>query len=280
MRGDDLAANHAAPPLWLRVNQARTTRAAYLEKLAAAGLAAAAAPDIDSAVLVSQPVGVESLPGFAAGEVSVQDVSAQRAAPLLSLAAGQRVLDACAAPGGKTGHILEVIGGRGDVWAVDRDAERIGRVRENLDRLGLEAKLVTGDAAAPDGWWDGRPFDRILIDAPCSATGVIRRHPDIKILRRPADIDRAVLLQARLLRALWPLLEPGGRLVYATCSVLRRENAAQIDAFRAQEPAIEPVEGVASLQLKPEEAGGDGFYYAGLRKPDLLRTPSGPPSRP
>ncbi|HXS80192.1 MAG TPA: 16S rRNA (cytosine(967)-C(5))-methyltransferase RsmB [Gammaproteobacteria bacterium] len=275
-----LGANNAAPPFWLRVNLARTTRAEYLEKLAVAGLAATAAADVDSAVLVSQPVGVASLPGFGAGEVSVQDVSAQRAAPLLALAHGQRVLDACAAPGGKTGHILEAIGGRGEVWAVDRDAERIERVRENLDRLGLEAKLVTGDAAAPDGWWDGRPFDRILIDAPCSATGVIRRHPDIKVLRRPADVDRAVLLQARLLRALWPLLKPGGRLVYATCSVLRRENVAQIDAFRAQEPAIEPVEGVASLQLKPEEAGGDGFYYAGLRKPDLLRTPSAPPSRP
>jgi 16S rRNA (cytosine967-C5)-methyltransferase len=274
-----LAANNAAPPLWLRVNLARTTRADYLAKLAAAGIAATAATDVDSAVLVSQPVGVESLPGFAAGEVSVQDVSAQRAAGLLGLAQGQRVLDACAAPGGKTGHILEAIGGRGEVWAVDRDGERMARVRENLDRLGLEAKLVPGDATAPDGWWDGRPFDRILVDAPCSATGVIRRHPDIKVLRRPADVDRAVLLQARLLRALWPLLRPGGCLVYATCSVLGRENGAQIDAFRAAEPAIEPAEGVASLQLKPEEAGGDGFYYAWLRKPDLLRTPSGPPLR-
>ena len=275
-----LASNNAAPPLWLRVNLARTTRAEYLEKLAAAGLAGAAAPEVDSAVLVSPPVGVESLPGFAAGEVSVQDVSAQRAAPLLALTPGQRVLDACAAPGGKTGHILEVMGGRGDVWAVDRDAGRIARVRENLDRLGVAAKLVTGDAAAPEAWWDGRPFDRILIDAPCSATGVIRRHPDIKVLRRPADVDRAVLLQARLLRALWPLLAPGGRLVYATCSVLKRENAAQIDAFRAEEPEIEPAEDVASLQLTSKEAGGDGFYYAWLRKPDLLRTPSGPLSRP
>lgn len=275
-----LAANNAAPPLWLRVNLARTTREVYLDKLAAAGLAAVAAPDVGSAVLVAQPVGVESLPGFAAGEVSVQDVSAQRAAPLLELEPGQRVLDACAAPGGKTGHILESIGGSADVWAVDRDAERMRRVRENLERLGLTAQLVTGDAAAPEGWWDGRPFDRILIDAPCSATGVIRRHPDIKILRRPADVDRAVLLQARLIRALWRLLAPGGRLVYATCSVLRRENAAQIDAFRAEEPTIEPAAGVASLQLKPEEAGGDGFYYAGLRKSDLLRTPSGPPSPP
>jgi 16S rRNA (cytosine967-C5)-methyltransferase len=275
-----LDANNAAPPLWLRVNLARTTRADYLAKLAAAGIEATASPDVDSAVLVARPVGVEALPGFAAGMVSVQDVSAQRAAPLLALAPGQRVLDACAAPGGKTGHILEATGGSLEVWAVDRDAERIGRVRENLERLGLAAKLVSGDAAAPDDWWDGRPFDRILIDAPCSATGVIRRHPDIKVLRRPADVDRAVLLQARLLRALWPLLAPGGRLVYATCSVLNRENEAQIDSFRAEEPAIEPPEGVASLQLKPEEAGGDGFYYAWLRKSNLLRTPSGPLSRP
>jgi 16S rRNA (cytosine967-C5)-methyltransferase len=275
-----LDANNAPPPLWLRVNLARTTRAAYLEKLASAGLDATAAADADSAVLLAEPVGVESLPGFAAGEVSVQDLSAQRAAPLLDLAPGQRVLDACAAPGGKTGHILEAVAGRAEVWAVERDAERTARVRENLDRLGLAAQLVTADATAPAAWWDGRPFDRILIDAPCSATGVVRRHPDIKVLRRPADVDRAVLLQARLLRALWPLLAPGGRLLYATCSVLRRENRDQIDAFRAEEPGIESDEGVASVQLKPEEAGGDGFYYAWLKKPRLLRTPSGLHSRP
>jgi 16S rRNA (cytosine967-C5)-methyltransferase len=275
-----LDANNAAPPLWLRVNLARTTRGAYLAKLAAAGLDAIAAHDVETAVLVTKPVGVESLPGFATGEVSVQDLSAQRAALLLELAPGQRVLDACAAPGGKTGHILEIVAGRAEVWAVDRDAERTSRIRENLDRLGLTAHLVTADATAPDSWWDGRPFDRILIDAPCSATGVVRRHPDIKVLRRPPDVERAVLLQARLLRALWPLLAPGGRLLYATCSVLRRENDAQIDAFRAEEPEIEPAAGVASLQLKPEEAGGDGFYYAWLEKPRLLRTPSGPHSRP
>jgi 16S rRNA (cytosine967-C5)-methyltransferase len=275
-----LTANNAAPPLWLRVNLARTTRADYLDKLAAAGLAGSAAPDVASAVLLAQPVGVESLPGFAAGEVSVQDVAAQRAAALLELAPGQRILDACAAPGGKTGHILEAVGGRSEVWAVDRDAARTGLVRDNLGRLGLVGKVLTGDATAPEGWWDGTPFDRILIDAPCSATGVIRRHPDIKVLRRPGDVDRALVLQGRLLRALWPLLAPGGRLVYATCSVLHRENEAQIDAFRAVEPGIEPAEGVASLQLLPEEAGGDGFYYAWLRKPHVLRTPSGPPSQP
>ncbi len=227
-----------------------------------------------------EPIGVDVLPGFATGEVSVQDLSAQHAARLLELDAGQRVLDACAAPGGKTGHILEAMSGRGEIWAVDRDVARLDRVRDNLERLGLAAKLVAGDATAPAEWWDGEPFDRILIDAPCSATGVIRRHPDIKVLRRPADVERAVALQARLLQALWPLLRAGGRLVYATCSVLKRENDEQIAAFRAAEPTIEAEDAVASLQLLPEEARGDGFYYAWLRKPQVLRMPSGSPAQP
>jgi 16S rRNA (cytosine967-C5)-methyltransferase len=275
-----LAANNAPAPMWLRVNLLRTTRADYLAELARAGLAAEPAPDVASALRLAEPAGVEALPGFATGQVSVQDLSAQRAADLLELEPGQRVLDACAAPGGKTGHVLEVLAGRGEVWAVDRDAARLGRVRDNLERLGLGATLKTGDATAPADWWDGRPFDRILIDAPCSATGVIRRHPDIKVLRRPADLARAVALQARLLRALWPLLAAGGRLVYATCSVLKSENDAQIAAFRATEPAIEAAQGVASVQLLPEEARGDGFYYAWLRKPHVLPTPSGLPPQP
>ena len=277
-----LDANNAPPPMWLRVNLLRTTRAAYLDELAKAGFAAAAAaaPDPASAVRLEEPAAVEALPGFTAGEVSVQDLSAQHAAALLELQPQQRVLDACAAPGGKTGHILETMAGRGDVWAVDRDAARLERVRHNLDRLGLAATLVAGDATAPADWWDGTPFDRILIDAPCSATGVIRRHPDIKVLRRPADVERAVALQRRLLRALWPLLAPGGRLVYATCSVLKRENDEQIAAFRATEPTIEAAGGMAFLQLLPEETGGDGFYYAWVRKPHVLRVPSGLPPEP
>jgi 16S rRNA (cytosine967-C5)-methyltransferase len=275
-----LDANNAPPPMWLRINLQRTTRAAYLQQLEKAGLAGTPAVEVGSAVRLSEPVAVDALPGFAAGEVSVQDLSAQYAAPMLELDAGQRVLDACAAPGGKTGHILETLSGRGEVWAVDRDAARLDRVGGNLERLGLTAKLVAGDATAPAQWWDGKPFDRILVDAPCSATGVIRRHPDIKVLRRPVDVERAAALQARLLRALWPLLGAGGRLVYATCSVLRRENDDQIAAFRATEPTIEPSGPVASMQLLPEEARGDGFYYAWLRKPHVLPTPSGSPARP
>jgi 16S rRNA (cytosine967-C5)-methyltransferase len=275
-----LAVNNAAPPMWLRVNLSRTTRAAYLERLAAAGFEATAGTEVATAVRLMQPLGVDGLPGFAAGDVSVQDLSAQRAAILLDAAPGQRVLDACAAPGGKTAHILEATGGHCEVWAVDRDAARLDRVHENLSRLGLVANVVTGDATTPDAWWDGKPFERILIDAPCSATGVIRRHPDIKVLRRAADVDRAVRLQARLLRALWPLLAPGGRLVYATCSILKRENGAQVADFLAAQADAEPDEGVASLQLLPDEAGGDGFHYACLRKPRVLRTPSGPPSQP
>jgi 16S rRNA (cytosine967-C5)-methyltransferase len=275
-----LDANNAPPPMWLRVNLARTSRADYLGKLQAAGLSAESSPDVESAVRLAQPVGVDLLPGFAAGEVSVQDLSAQRAPQWLDVGAGQRVLDACAAPGGKTGHLLEQTRGQCDLWAVDRDGARIERVRENLTRLGLTATLVTGDATTPEAWWDGKPFDRILVDAPCSATGVVRRHPDIKVLRRPADVDRAVALQGRILRALWPLLAPGGRLVYATCSVLKRENDDQITAFRAAEPKIDAAEGVAAQQLLPDETGGDGFYYACLRKPHVLRTPNGLPAEP
>lgn len=275
-----LAANNAPAPMWLRVNLLRTTRPTYLDKLAAVGLTGAADTEIGTAVRLEEPAAVDALPGFAEGEVSVQDLSAQRAAALLELEPGQRVLDACAAPGGKTGHILETLAGAGEVWALDRDAGRLERVRDNLERLGLPATLVVGDAASPGAWWDGRAFDRILIDAPCSATGVIRRHPDIKVLRRPMDVERAMALQSRLLAALWPLLAPGGRLVYSTCSVLKRENDDQIAAFRAERPTIDAVEAVASLQLLPEEARGDGFYYACLRKPHVLRMLSGFPPQP
>jgi 16S rRNA (cytosine967-C5)-methyltransferase len=184
------------------------------------------------------------------------------------------VLDACAAPGGKTGHILESCAELADLWAVDRE-NRLPLVSENLARLGLTARLVAGDAAEPTTWWDGRPFDRILLDAPCSALGVIRRHPDIKVLRRPEDVARVVKLQQRLLRALWPLLAPGGRLVYATCTFLKCENDGQIAAFCAAESgAAGGAPGVATArQWLPGEAHGDGFYYAWVTKPHALRSP-------
>jgi 16S rRNA (cytosine967-C5)-methyltransferase len=277
-----LDANNEPAPMWLRVNQLRTSRAAYLERLEAAGIAAVAAEDVATAVRLLEPRSVEALPGFAAGEVSVQDLAAQHAATLLDLQPGQRVLDACAAPGGKTGHILEACPGLAEVWAVDRDATRLDKVADNLRRLELTAKLVAGDATTPTEWWDGRPFERILLDAPCSAVGVIRRHPDIKVLRRPQDVARVVTLQQQLLRALWPLLAPGGRFVYATCTVLKRENDEQIAAFRSAEAAIDPAPAAteSSLRLLPGEAQGDGFYYAWLLKPHLLRAPSVSPPQP
>ncbi|HET8697895.1 MAG TPA: 16S rRNA (cytosine(967)-C(5))-methyltransferase RsmB, partial [Gammaproteobacteria bacterium] len=233
-----LEANNAAPPMWLRVNARRVTRADYLERLTAAGLRAEPSAEVATAVVLDEPQPVTSLPGFAAGDVSVQDVAAQRTVEFLDLRAGQRVLDACAAPGGKTCHILEACS-VAELWAVDRE-HRLPLVRSNLERLGLAAKLVAGDATRPADWWDGRPFDRILLDAPCSAVGVIRRHPDIKVLRRPADVAAAVGLQAELLRALWPLLAPGGRLVYATCTLLRQENDDQIAAFLAADHGAGP----------------------------------------
>ncbi len=268
-----LDANNEPGPMWLRVNLRRLTRAAYVERLAGAGIAARPAPEDGAAVVLEVPVPVAALPGFSAGDVSVQDLAAQRSAAHLDLHPGQRVLDACAAPGGKTCQMLEACDEL-DVVAVDRDAERLKLIEQNLARLGLAATIVRGDAAQPDPWWDGRPFDRILLDAPCSALGVIRRHPDIKILRRPADVDGAVELQSRLLAALWPLLKPGGRLVYATCTVLHRENDAQIQRFLAATPEAERASDDAARdgQSLPGEAGGDGFYYACLVKPDVLRS--------
>jgi 16S rRNA (cytosine967-C5)-methyltransferase len=270
-----LAANNEAAPMWLRVNRLRTSRDAYLETLRAAGIEASEAADVATAVMLHEPRAVEDLPGFLAGEVSVQDVAAQRAAAYLDLAPGQRVLDACAAPGGKTGHILEACPGLAELVAVDRDPERLAMVGANLDRLGLTATLLAGDAARPGDWCDRRRFDRILLDAPCSALGVARRHPDIKVLRRPQDVASAARLQAELLRALWPLLEPGGRLVYATCTLLRQENDAQIAAFvgASHSPDSAPVLAEPPRQTLPGEAFGDAFYYACLLKPDVLRSP-------
>ncbi len=268
------AANNEHAPMALRVNLCRTTRADYMAALAKAGLESQASAHLDSGVLLARPAGVHALPGFPAGLVSVQDLAAQYAAVLLDAQPGERVLDACAAPGGKTAHVLERSPHIAELVAVDIDAQRLTRVRDNLTRLGLDATLLAADAAVPEGWWDGRMFDRILLDAPCSATGVIRRHPDIKLHRRPSDVAQLEATQARLLTALWPLLARGGKLLYVTCSVLSRENDRQVAAFCAQHPDARPLELVipdalsrgAGWQILPGTSGMDGFFYACLQK--------------
>ena len=253
-----VAAGNAPPPMTLRVNARRGSREAYRERLAGCGLQAR--PVGRQGLILATPVAVDLLPGFADGDVSVQDAGAQRAAELLAPAPGARVLDACAAPGGKTAHLLEV----GDLalLALDIDAERCRRIDDTLRRLGLAAEVRAADAAAVDAWWDGRPFDAILADVPCSASGVVRRHPDMKALRRESDLRPLVHTQAALLDALWPLLKPGGKLLYATCSVFTEENAAQIDAFLHRQPEASCLH---REQLLPGD-DHDGFYYALLRK--------------
>jgi 16S rRNA (cytosine967-C5)-methyltransferase len=265
--------NNRQPPLWIRVNTRRCRRDDYLEKLEQAGLKAQTLPDLTAAVWIEDPLPVTRLPGFEEGLFSVQDAAAQWAADYLDARPGHRVLDACAAPGGKTCHLLERTE-HIELLAVDHDANRTALIRDNLKRLGLEAQVLAADATEPAAWWDGRPFDRILLDAPCSATGVIRRHPDIKWLRDPAQVETAAVQQAALLNALWPLLGAGGMLVYATCSVLKRENSQQISEFLDRHADAEPVNmGPASSQhepgrqILPGEQNMDGFYYACLRKP-------------
>ena len=225
------AANNAHPPLILRVNRRLRSRDAYLAELTAAGIAASPCSYSRDGIVLAQACDVTGLPGFAAGHVSVQDEAAQLAADLLQLAPGQRVLDACCAPGGKTCHLLEAEPKLAHVLGVDLEAKRLVRVRENLVRLGLEAELIAADGRDLASWWDGKPFQRILLDAPCSATGVIRRHPDIKLTRQASDITALATLQGELLDALWTTLEVGGILLYATCSVLPEENSDNIGAF-------------------------------------------------
>jgi 16S rRNA (cytosine967-C5)-methyltransferase len=268
------AADNEHPPMCLRVNRLRGTRAACLDDFARRGLAAEAVPGVDSAVLLEHPVDVRALPGFAEGRLSVQDAAAQLAAALIDVQPGQQVLDLCAAPGGKTAHILETEPRLARLVAVDRDAERMGRVSENLGRLGLAAELVCADAGAPDGWWDGAPFDRILLDAPCSATGVIRRHPDIKRLRRAEDIPALAREQRRLLDSAWPLLAPGGMLLYATCSIMHLENDRQIEDFLARhdDARERPIAAgwgrplTRGRQILQGEGRMDGFFYACVEK--------------
>ncbi len=269
-----LAANNQRPPMTLRVNRLRASCHDYIKALAAAGLQARPAPHTDCGIILDKPVDVSQLPGFSEGLVSVQDGAAQLAALLLASRPGERVLDACAAPGGKTAHLLELQPALAEVVAVDNDETRMARVKENLVRLGLQARLVVEDAGAVQRWWDGGTFDRVLLDAPCSGSGVIRRHPDIKYLRRPADISVLATGQQRLLTALWPLVKRGGTLIYAVCSVLPEENERQMQDFlnRHENAREEPLD-VAwgrSLQhgrvILPGTEGMDGFYYACLKK--------------
>ena len=272
-----LEADNRHPPMTLRVNSRRGSTASYLARLQAAGIAAW--PLAGSGLQLARPLPVHQLPGFDAGDVSVQDAAAQLAAPVLldGLARGNRrpyILDACAAPGGKTVHLLELCDA--DVLALDIDPLRCERIRESLARLQLTARVVAGDAAQPEGWWDGRAFDAILLDAPCTASGIVRRHPDVAWLRRATDVEQLAAVQARLLRALWPLLQPGGRLLYCTCSVFAAEGRQQIETFLAHntDARLQPSPGHLRPQL-PVNGGGvpdnpqgdhDGFFYALLEK--------------
>lgn len=263
-----VTANNQAPPMALRVNRQRQTRVAYLESLAKASIEAAAVAELPDAVLLARPVPSAQLPGIVAGEVSIQDLGAQLAVDYLGLQSGQRVLDACAAPGNKAAHILEREPELAGLVALDVDAERVSALTANLGRLGLVAEVRLGDASRPEQWWDGQAFERILVDAPCSATGVIRRHPDIKLLRKSDDIRGFQRRQQALLAALWPLLASGGRLVYCTCSVLIAENSRQTQAFLAAQPdaRLAGMPPPGDRQIRPGEANMDGFYYACLEK--------------
>lgn len=262
-----LAAGLEHPPMSVRVNRRRISLEAYRARLAAAGIGSRMLEN--DALLLAHPVPSARLPGFDEGLASIQDAGAQWAARLLDLRDGQRVLDACAAPGGKTAHLLEIA--HVDVLAIDKDEHRLRDIDRLLARLGLEATVRMADAGALETWWDGRAFDRILLDAPCSASGIVRRHPDAKWLRRPADIAVFARQQARLLDALWQVLAPGGTLLYATCSVFAEENRDTVRAFLERHPDArhsEPVQFSGSGgQLLPDQEH-DGFYYAPLRKTD------------
>ncbi|WP_037332926.1 16S rRNA (cytosine(967)-C(5))-methyltransferase RsmB [Salinisphaera hydrothermalis] len=265
-----LAAGNARAPMHTRVNRRRATPAALRERWAEAGVAASPIEHCADGLTLDEPVAAERLPGFTEGEVSIQDGAAQLAADLVGPVDGQRVLDACAAPGNKSAHLLE----RADIalTALDIDTERVATLESTLARLGLTATVQVGDAGAPDAWWGGEPFDRILLDAPCSGTGVIRRHPDIKWLRRASDIATAAARQRALLAALWPLLAPGGRLVYATCSILRAEGVDVVADFLSATADARAVPILAEWgrpeavgrRIAPGDQGFDGFYYAVL----------------
>jgi 16S rRNA (cytosine967-C5)-methyltransferase len=267
-----MAAANLEPPLMLRVNRNRATREEVIGRLTGAGLAVELHPWLADGLVLPHSTDVTRLPGFGQGDFAVQDGAAQVPADLLDLADGQRVLDACAAPGGKACHALE----RANIHlvAVESEAKRVPRIRQNLERLGLRATVITGDAGDASGWWDGKPFDRVMIDAPCSATGVIRRRPDVRLHRRDADMPALVAQQGRILAACWDLLAPGGSLLYVTCSILRGENDGVVGAFMSGRsdvvaaPFTLPV-GQATgngWQILPGDGDLDGMYYALLRK--------------
>ena len=267
------ADSNREPPLMLRANRRRVTRDALIEPLRAGGYSAEPHAWLADGIVLPHSSDVTRMPGFAQGLFAVQDGAAQVTADVAEVRDGQRILDACAAPGGKACHLLE----RADValTAVEFDAGRATRIRQNLERLGLQADIRVGDASDPSGWWDGKPFDRILIDAPCSATGVMRRRPDVRLHRRASDIDALVMQQQRILTALWPLLAPRGRLVYVTCSLLRAENEAVIHDFLARHgdaksAALQLPIGQAAAtgwQILPGDGDLDGMYYAVLERP-------------
>ncbi len=268
-----IAANNQHPPFSLRLNTQKISRDAYLQLLQAQGIAAQASAFSPYGITLERACDPRQLPHFAEGWLSVQDEAAQLSADLLELAPNLRVLDACSAPGGKTGHLLEREPSL-QVTALDADERRLSRVRENLERLGVSAEVICGDGTQPNSWWDGELYDRILLDAPCSATGIVRRHPDIKVLRTPEELDKLGELQQQLLKNLWPLLKPGGVLLYATCSVMPKENTRVVEAFiaRQQDAQCDQLDADWGInqpcgrQLLPQLNGHDGFYYARLRK--------------
>ncbi|NEV61009.1 16S rRNA (cytosine(967)-C(5))-methyltransferase RsmB [Thiorhodococcus minor] len=269
-----LRVSNEHPPMALRVNRTRDDRSSYARLLADAGITARPIPGLETGLVLDTPRPARTLPGFDDGLASIQDSGAQLASVLLGARTGQRVLDACAAPGGKTAAILEQAQNALDLVAVDKDATRLESVRATLGRLGLDARILQDDASSPQGAWRDPPFDRVLLDVPCSATGVIRRHPDIKWLRRPDDIAALQMTQGQMLDAIWTLLAPGGRLLYATCSLLADENHQQIAAFlsRRADACELPLETdwgrplPHGRQLLPVSGGHDGFYYALIEK--------------
>lgn len=269
-----IEANDQHPPMTLRINRLKISREDYLSKLQAQGIGAYPHPVASDGLVLDKASEFTSLPGFQDGWISVQDAAAQLAASLLAPKAGMRVLDACCAPGGKTCHILEIEPSLDSCIALDIDEKRLQKLKDNLQRLQLSATILQGDASCPESWWNGKPFDRILLDAPCTATGVIRRHPDIKLLRQPGDLQAILSLQQALLERLWPLLSPGGRMVYATCSILPAENEQQVARFLSQHANAKCLaENYPwgrftghGWQILPGEQGMDGFFYSLLEK--------------